>query len=77
MIQSVNIHEAKSKLSHILAQIEKNGKPFLICRNGKPVAELVPYTKPSRLAYDPVLRDIQIGYDPTEDMSESEWGEIE
>jgi antitoxin (DNA-binding transcriptional repressor) of toxin-antitoxin stability system len=67
--------EAETKISSLLSDIEKNGKSFTICRNGKPVAELIPYRKPSRLAYHPVLTRIQIHYDPTEDLSKDEWGE--
>jgi antitoxin (DNA-binding transcriptional repressor) of toxin-antitoxin stability system len=59
--------EAETKISSLLSDIEKNGKSFTICRNGKPVAELIPYRKPSRLVYNPVLTRIQIHYDPPED----------
>ena len=37
---TVNIHEAKTKLSFLLAQVEAQDESVLICRNGKPVAEL-------------------------------------
>jgi antitoxin (DNA-binding transcriptional repressor) of toxin-antitoxin stability system len=73
----LNVQEAETKISSLLSDIEKNGKSFTICRNGKPVAELIPYRKPSRLAYNPVLARIQIHYDPTEDLSKDEWGDIE
>lgn len=76
-MEMLNVHEAKTKLSSVLAEIEKSGKPFTICRSGKPVAELIPYRKPSRLNYHPVLRKISINYDPTEDLSKDEWGEIQ
>ena len=46
-MQSVNVHEAKTNLSSLLAEIEK-GKSFLICRNGKVVADLVPHKKRKR-----------------------------
>jgi len=38
----VNTHEAKSQLSSLLSRVEEQGEIFLICRNGKPVAELRP-----------------------------------
>jgi len=77
--QRLNIHEAKTKLSAVLAQIEKTGNKVLICRNGKPVAELSPVKTGvgSRLGKHPVMSNIQINYDPTEDMADDEWGEIE
>ena len=59
-MENVNIHEAKTKLSSLLLKVEQNGETFLICRNGKPVAELVPHKKSSRLAYHPNLSKIKI-----------------
>jgi len=76
-MKKVNIHEAKTKLSAILSEIEKSGETVLICRNGQPVAELVPRKRPNRLAYHPVLSKIKIDYDPVEDLSDDEWGDIE
>jgi prevent-host-death family protein len=40
---SVNTHEAKSRLSELLARVEKKQEKVIICRHGKPVAELVPW----------------------------------
>ena len=39
----MNIHEAKTHLSHLLEQIEK-GEEVVIARHRKPVARLIPYT---------------------------------
>ena len=36
----VNVHEAKTHLSRLLAQVE-SGEEVIIARNGKPVARLV------------------------------------
>ncbi len=71
----VNIHEAKTKLSALLAEIEKTGEKVLICRHGKPVADLVPHRKRSRLEPHPVMRNVRIDYDPTEPLAEDEWPE--
>ena len=76
-MRKVNIHEAKTRLAGILAEVEKNGETFAICRNGKPLAELGPRKPKSRLVYHPVFSKIGIDYDPTEDLSDEEWGEIE
>lgn len=44
----VNIHDAKTNLSKLLAQV-KNGQEIIIAKSGKPVARLVPYeNKPAR-----------------------------
>ena len=37
---TVNVHEAKTQLSRLLAQVEA-GEEVVIARNGKPVARLV------------------------------------
>lgn len=41
MKKSVNVHEAKSQLSRLLARVEK-GEEITIARAGRPVARLVP-----------------------------------
>jgi prevent-host-death family protein len=76
-MRKLNVHEAKTKLSAVLMDVEQKGETFIICRNGKPVAELVPYKRGNRLKYHPVLSQITINYDPTEELAENEWGEVE
>jgi len=71
----VNIHEAKTKLSALLAEIEKTGEKVLICRNGEPVADLLPHRKRDRLEPHPVMGKIGIHYDPIEPLSDDEWPE--
>ena len=44
---TVNVHEAKTNLSRLLAQVEA-GEDVVIARNGKPVARLVPCEKRGR-----------------------------
>jgi antitoxin (DNA-binding transcriptional repressor) of toxin-antitoxin stability system len=62
--QKINVHEAKTKLSAVLAQIEKNGESVVICRNGKPIVEFGPLKKRSgsRLGKHPVMSKIKINY---------------
>lgn len=43
----VNIHEAKTQLSKLVAQVER-GDEITISRAGKPVARLVPIQRPVR-----------------------------
>jgi prevent-host-death family protein len=75
---TVNVHEAKTNLSSLLSQVEKNGEPVLICRNGKPVADLVPHRPFKRnVKPHPRLSRIKINYDPTELLSPEEWGRVE
>ena len=70
---TLNIHEAKTHLSAVLVRIERDGESAVICRNGKPVADLVPHRRPSRTALHPVMSRIKIHYDPTEPLSDDEW----
>ena len=44
---TVNVHEAKTNLSRLLAQVEA-GEDVVIARNGKPVARLVRCAGPAR-----------------------------
>ncbi len=74
-MKTLNVHEAKTRLSAVLADIEATGESFLVCRRGKPVAELIPHRRPSRLTPHPVLSKIKINYDPTEPLDEDEWPE--
>jgi prevent-host-death family protein len=46
-MKTVNIHEAKTNLSRLIAEIEKGADDIVIARAGKPVARL---TKPFRAA---------------------------
>jgi len=50
MARVVNMHEAKTKLSELVAEVEA-GKEVILARAGKPVARLMPLRKarPRRL----------------------------
>jgi len=74
-MKSVNVHQAKTNFSKLLAQVEKTSQGIVICRNGEPVADLVPHARASRIKPDPLLRRIKIGYDPVEPLSVDEWPE--
>ena len=72
---TVNMHEAKSRLSELVKAVEERGEVVLLCRNGKAVVELkaVPPLLADRLASRPDLKPRFINYDPTEPLSEEEW----
>jgi len=75
MIQ-VNTHEAESKLSYLLEQVETAHETVRICRDGKPIALLVPaeiVTNP--LAQHEALRGIEFREDPAAPLSEEDWPE--
>ena len=45
----INIHEAKTHLSHYLAKLRKQGETIVVCNRNQPIAEIRPLpTPPSR-----------------------------
>ena len=65
----VNTHEAKTKLSALLASVEEEGEVVLICRNGRPVAELRPLGRTrDPLRVHPELSRVEIRGDPTKPL---------
>jgi prevent-host-death family protein len=73
---TANMHEAKSRLSELVAAAEE-GEVVLICRRGHPSVRLVPIPTtsiPRDLTPDPALRvTLAPGFDPAEPLSEDEW----
>ena len=71
----VNTHQAKTQLSALLRQIELHHEVIRLCRNGKPIADLVPIKK----AIDPLKNHLSLSkgavilYDPTSPLTEEEW----
>ena len=47
-MQFVNIHNAKTHLSKYLGQLEDGSEAVVICRNGKPIAQLTVYRSPKK-----------------------------
>ena len=72
-MKMVNVHEAKTNFSGLLAKLEVDSETIVICRNGEPVADLVPHKRVNRVKTHPVLSKIKIGYDPAEPLTSDEW----
>ena len=75
---TVNMHEAKTRLSQLVEAVERHNEEVLICRNGKAAARLLRVEKKTirrdRLKPDPRLKvRLAPGYDTTEPLSEDEW----
>jgi prevent-host-death family protein len=71
---TVNTHAAKTRLSELLAKVERNRETIVICRNGTPVAEL----RPVNAAADPLrssarLRKVRFHEDPSLPLDECDW----
>jgi len=66
----VNIHEAKTQLSQLVARVEL-GDEIVIARGGKPVAKLVPFAQKEERKLGLMKRKITIheGFDdPLDDL---------
>ncbi len=75
---TVNTHEAKSKLSALLAAVEERGEVVVICRNGKPVAEMRAVAGGrDPLQVHPVLSKISFHEDPSDPLDADDWPEGE
>jgi antitoxin (DNA-binding transcriptional repressor) of toxin-antitoxin stability system len=72
-MKTVNVHEAKTGFSGLLAEIERKRSRIVICRNGKPIADLVPHQTDVSMDPDKILGAIRIRYDPTEEAREEDW----
>lgn len=73
---TVNTHEAKTQLSRLLNEIETHHQVIRICRNGKPIAELVPVSKRiDPLRKNPKLQGVKIACDLTAPLTDDEWPE--
>lgn len=73
---NVNTHEAKTRLSALLDLVESGKDTVVICRNGKPIADLVRHAEPvpqlSRRGMFPELKGT-ILTDPTLPLDEDAW----
>ena len=74
-MHAVNTHEAKTKLSSLLAIVERQGEVVMICRDGHPVAELHAVETSQKRGLPPVDASLApvLAYDPTEPATEDEW----
>ncbi|MXW26275.1 MAG: type II toxin-antitoxin system Phd/YefM family antitoxin [Dehalococcoidia bacterium] len=72
---TVNIHEAKTHLSRLLAQVEA-GEDVVIARNGKPVARLVPCEQQGKREFGVLKGRIKLDdsfFDPLPEEELSAW----
>ena len=74
---TVNVHQAKSTLSALLAEVEDRGEVVIICRNGKPVAELrAVQPRRGRTATRADLADLTFHEDPLAPLDPDDWGSL-
>lgn len=73
---TVNMHEAKSRLSELVKAIEEQGETVTICRRGKPIARLARANTKTidHFRTNPKLKG-KFLQDPTEGVPEEAWPE--
>lgn len=72
-MKTLSIQEVETQFMFFLMEIEQKGETFVICQNGKPVAELAPYRRKSRITPHPVISRVTLHYNPTEPLTQDEW----
>jgi antitoxin (DNA-binding transcriptional repressor) of toxin-antitoxin stability system len=76
---TVNMHEAKTRLSELVKAVEERDETVVLCRDGHEVAEIRRRVKRRALRNlrpDPRFRvELAPGYDPAEPLSDEEWPE--
>jgi prevent-host-death family protein len=75
-MKRISTYEAKAKLSKLIALVEQSGEPITICRNNKPIVDLVVHREPG----DPLVQDSELKGavyhgDPTAPVDEADWPE--
>ena len=74
MATLVSTYEAKAHLSQLLAEVEKTGRAITICRNRKPIADLVVHRETvDPLQQDPALKGARFHGDPCRLVDEADW----
>jgi prevent-host-death family protein len=74
---TVNMHEAKTRLSELVKAVEEKNEVVVFCRDGREVAEIRPRSKRRRvrdLTPEPRFRvELAPGYRFDEPLGEDEW----
>jgi antitoxin (DNA-binding transcriptional repressor) of toxin-antitoxin stability system len=78
---TVNMHEAKTRLSELVKAVEERNETVVLCRDGREVAEIrrrVTRRQRRNLTPDPRFRvELSPSYHPTEPLADDEWpGEL-
>jgi antitoxin (DNA-binding transcriptional repressor) of toxin-antitoxin stability system len=76
-VKTVNMHEAKTRLSELVKAVEERNEVIVLCRDGHEVAEIRRRSKTRRarnLTPDSRFHvEFAPGYDPAEALSDDEW----
>ena len=74
---SVNICQAKAQFSRLVSAVENHGERIVLCRNGIPVADLVPHASIplKKLDPDPLLAGARFLGDSAAPLEAGDWPE--
>jgi len=72
----VNVQEAQTRLSELLRRVQ-TGERVLICKDGEPIADLIPHRRGDRLTVDPFLSQVVAEGDLTAPFTEGDWEDSE
>ena len=76
MNRTVSTYEAKAHLSKLIAEVEQTRKPVTICRNRKPVVDLVAHVERANpLKQAPALKGAVFHGDPCAPVHPDDWPE--
>lgn len=73
---TVNMHEAKTRLSELVKAVEERNETIVLCRDGREVAEIrrIKRRRLRDLAVEPRFRvEATAGYRPDEPLTDDEW----
>lgn len=73
---TVNMHDAKTRLSELVKAVEERNETVVLCRDGHQVAEIrrIKRRATRHLKPDPRFNvEFAPGYHPTESLSDEEW----
>ena len=74
---TVNMHDAKTRLSELVKAVEERNETVVLCRDGREVAEIRRRARRRQvrtLTPDPRFRvTFSAGYHPAEPLGEDEW----
>lgn len=74
---TVNMHEAKTRLSELVRAVEERNEVVVLCRNGEEIAEIRRHVKHRKTRdLKPEERffvEFAPGYQPDEPLGEDEW----
>lgn len=76
-MKTLSVQNINTEIFSMLIEIEKTGERIVICRDGQPIADLIPHHRKRRIDPHPLIRQIAINYDPTEPLAAEEWLEEE